>query len=459
MATRSASTGVLVTLVIFVILSIALMVLSVLQFTEMKRAQSDLAKARNQGNLIGTEAEFETDDARRLTTAAKAANKSLLGYMLSLNQQLSGQLTGDRSKVIDDKGVEAAAKELGVEEGGSVKALVQRLKSSADSTASELQGLKDKMDAIQKQLTAAAAAAAKGGDAGGSEAMTKASQALADLSAATEAYRSETESLRKSMAEARQDFERRVSEVQNERNSTVESLKTDSANLQTQLDQAQKRLSQFETGLQNPALLVDARVIEVNGSDGQIFIDIGKQQRLQAGTTFEVFETTDQIRGSGEDGPRGKASIQVMRVGDLTSTARVIRNTPGRPVVRGDLLANAVYSPSHRYRFLVHGKFNIDGDQFPSTAETDLVVQRIKDWGGTVSGEDRVTGDLDFVVIGEPPQEPPPLSPTASSAEVAAYQNAKAAKDQYEKILGDATKARIPVLNWNRFQSLTGMTD
>ena len=28
-----------------------------------------------------------------------------------------------------------------------------------------------------------------------------------------------------------------------------------------------------------------------------------------------------------------------------------------------------------------------------------------------------------------------------------------------EKILGDATKARIPVLNWNRFQSLTGMTD
>ena len=459
MATRSASTGVLVTLVIFVILTIALMVLSVLQWTEMKRSQSDLAKARDQMRAIGTEAEFETEDAKRIGTGAKSANKSLLGYMLALNQQLSGQLTGDRSKVVDEEGAKSAAKELGVEEGGSVKSLVQRLKASADSNAAELKGLKDKMEAINAQLKAAASAAAQGGDASGSEAMTKASQALADLAAATEAYRSETDSLRKSMADARQDFDRRVIEVQNERNSTVESLKTDSANLQTQLDQAQKRLSQFETGLQNPALLVDAHVIEVNGSDGQIFIDIGRQQRLQAGTTFEVFETADQIRSTGDEGPRGKASIQVMRVGDLTSTARIIRSTPGRPVVRGDLLANAVYSPSHRYRFLVHGKFNIDGDKFPSTAETDLIVQRIKDWGGTVSGEDRVTGDLDFVVIGEQPQEPPPLSPTASSTEVAAYQAAKAAKDQYEKILGDATKARIPVLNWNRFQSLTGMAD
>ena len=134
------------------------------------------------------------------------------------------------------------------------------------------------------------------------------------LGAVTAAYRTDSESMRKSMAEARQDFERRVTEVQNERNSTVESLKTDSANLQTQLDQAQKRLSQFDVGLQNPALLVDAHVIEVNGGDGQIFIDIGKQQRLQAGTTFEVFETPDQIRSAGDEGPRGKASIQVMRV-------------------------------------------------------------------------------------------------------------------------------------------------
>jgi hypothetical protein len=409
MATRSASTGVLVTLVI-------------------------------------------------LETMAGSSQKKLIPYLIDLNQQFSGQLTGDRGRVIDDKTLADAIKAMGVEEGGTVKSLVARLKADADTSAAELKSLKDRMDQVKAQIDAASAKAAQAGTQD-SEVLAKASQALADLSAAAEAYRTDTEGLKQSLAGAKQDFDRRVADVKTERDSTVDSLKNDSAQLQTQLDQAQKKLSQFETGLQNPALLVDGHVIEVNGSEGQIFIDLGKQQRLQAGTTFEVFETPEQIRSSGEQGLRGKASIQIMRVGDLTSTARVIRSTPGRPVVKNDLLANAVYSPSHRYRFLVHGKFNVDGDKFASTDETQLIVQRIKDWGGTVSSEDRVTGDLDFVVIGEVPEEPNPLSPTASNEEVEAYQRAKASKDQYEKILNDATRARIPVLNWNRFQSLTGMTD
>jgi multidrug efflux pump subunit AcrA (membrane-fusion protein) len=458
MATRSASTGVLVTLVIFVILSIALLVVNILQWTQVKSVTETMRKERETYKRLGTLAEVGTDDAKRLETMASASNMALVPYLINLNQQISGQLTGDRGKLVDDKTLGEALKAMGVEEGGSVKSLVTRLKASSETSAAELKSLKDRMDQVKAQLDAASAQTAKSGTQD-SEVLAKASQALADLSAAAEAYRTETASLQQAMASAKQDFDQRVSTVTNERDSAVESLKSDAAQLQTQLEQAQKKLSQFDTGLQNPALLVDGRVIEVNGSEGQIFIDLGKQSRLQAGTTFEVFETPEQIRSSGEQGLRGKASIQIMRVGDLTSTARVIRSSPGRPVVRGDLLANAVYSPNHRYRFLVHGKFNIDGDKFPSTDETELIVQRIKDWGGTVSAEDRVTGDLDFVVIGEPPQEPSPLSPTAGANEVAEFQKARLAKEQYEKILSDATRARIPVLNWNRFQSLTGMTD
>jgi len=456
MATRSASTGVLVTLVVFVILTIALLVGNILQWTQMKSLAEAMRKDSVMYKRLGSSAEVDTDDVKRLETIA--GSKALIPYLLDLNQQLSGQITGDRGKVIDDKSLAEAVKALGVEEGGSVKSLVTRLKASAETSAAELKSLKDRMDQVKAQIDAASAKTAQAGTQD-SEVLAKASKALADLSAAAEAYRTEAAGLQQAMASAKQDFSKRVSDVTAERNSTVDGLKTDSANLQVQLDQAQRKLSQFETGLQNPALLVDGRVIEVNGSDGQIFIDLGKQQRLQAGTTFEVFENPEQIRSSGEQGLRGKASIQIMRVGDLTSTARIIRASPGRPVVKGDLLANAVYSPSHRYRFLVHGKFNIDGDKFASTDETQLIVQRIKDWGGTVSAEDRVTGDLDFVVIGDAPEEPSPLSPTASGEEVDAFQRAKAAKDQYEKILSDATRARIPVLNWNRFQSLTGMSD
>lgn len=405
MATRSASTGVLVTLVIFVILTIALLVGNILQWTQVKSITEAMRKNDEMYKRMGTNAEIGTDDVKRLETMAGSSQKKLVPYLVDLNQQFSGQLTGDRGKVIDDKTLADALKAMGVEEGGTVKSLVTRLKATAETNAAELKSLKERMDQVKAQIDAASAQAAQAGTQD-SEVLAKASQALADLSAASEAYRTDAEGLKQALAGAKQDFDRRVSEVKNERDSTVDGLKNDSAQLQTQLDQAQKKLSQFETGLQNPALLVDGHVIEVNGSEGQIFIDLGKQQRLQAGTTFEVFETPEQIRSSGEQGLRGKASIQIMRVGDLTSTARVIRSTPGRPVVKNDLLANAVYSPTHRYRFLVHGKFNVDGDKFASTDETQLIVQRIKDWGGTVSSEDRVTGDLDFVVIGEVPRSP-----------------------------------------------------
>lgn len=379
MATRSASTGVLVTLVIFVILTIALLVGNILQWTQVKSITEAMRKNDEMYKRMGTNAEIGTDDVKRLETMAGSSQKKLVPYLVDLNQQFSGQLTGDRGKVIDDKTLADALKAMGVEEGGTVKSLVTRLKATAETNAAELKSLKERMDQVKAQIDAASAQAAQAGTQD-SEVLAKASQALADLSAASEAYRTDAEGLKQALAGAKQDFDRRVSEVKNERDSTVDGLKNDSAQLQTQLDQAQKKLSQFETGLQNPALLVDGHVIEVNGSEGQIFIDLGKQQRLQAGTTFEVFETPEQIRSSGEQGLRGKASIQIMRVGDLTSTARVIRSTPGRPVVKNDLLANAVYSPTHRYRFLVHGKFNVDGDKFASTDETQLIVQRIKDW-------------------------------------------------------------------------------
>ena len=40
----------------------------------------------------------------------------------------------------------------------------------------------------------------------------------------------------------------------------------------------------------------------------------------------------------------------------------VTRSVPGQPLVRGDVVANAVYDPNYRFKFLVHGKFDIDAD-------------------------------------------------------------------------------------------------
>jgi multidrug efflux pump subunit AcrA (membrane-fusion protein) len=212
MATRSASTGVLVTLVIFVILTIALLVVNILQWTQVKSITEAMRKNDEMYKRMGTGAEIGTDDVKRLETMAGSSQKKLIPYLIDLNQQFSGQLTGDRGRVIDDKTLADAIKAMGVEEGGTVKSLVARLKADADTSAAELKSLKDRMDQVKAQIDAASAKAAQAGTQD-SEVLAKASQALADLSAAAEAYRTDTEGLKQSLAGAKQDFDRRVADV------------------------------------------------------------------------------------------------------------------------------------------------------------------------------------------------------------------------------------------------------
>jgi hypothetical protein len=125
-------------------------------------------------------------------------------------------------------------------------------------------------------------------------------------------------------------------------------------------------------------------------------------------------------------------------------------------VNRNDVLINAVYSPTYTYRMLVYGKFDVNNDGKASADEASVVRHQIQEWGGQVVGGEKVTGDLDFVVMGVPPQEPLPLSANAGDIEVQAWTQAKSEFDTYNRIMKEAMDARIPVLNWNRFRVLTG---
>ena len=149
----------------------------------------------------------------------------------------------------------------------------------------------------------------------------------------------------------------------------------------------------------------------------------------------------------------------VVWVGADTSTARIIREIPGRPVVKDDVVANAVFNPEYRFKFLVHGKFDVDGDGTPSEAEADYVRRRIVEWGGELVEGDELTGDLDFLVLGATPPEPLNLTPNSSDVELRAFLQLREARDQYDRLFEQSTKAQIPVLNWNRFELLTGMND
>ena len=113
---------------------------------------------------------------------------------------------------------------------------------------------------------------------------------------------------------------------------------------------------------------MDGVVIDTIRSSKQVFINRGRRNHIVLGMTFEVYDDPSSIRVDPRTGrmPRGKASLSVIDIGESSSTCRITRSVPGRPVVRNDVIVNAVYDPDYQFKFLVHGKLDIDYDRKPT---------------------------------------------------------------------------------------------
>jgi hypothetical protein len=124
--------------------------------------------------------------------------------------------------------------------------------------------------------------------------------------------------------------------------------------------------------------------------------------------------------------------------------------------VKDDVLANAVFNPDYKFKFMVHGKFDVNGDGKATTNEADFIKSRILEWGGEIVEGDTLSGDLDFLVLGVQPPFPAPLPSDATEAQTLAFTDQRAARELYDSLFRTAADAEIPVLNWSRFETLTG---
>lgn len=408
MATRPAGSGVLVTLVTFVITTVAFLVLAVVFYSQMMSATEMSDKSKK--DMTNLKAE--------LATAKKPNDEALALYKQTATERDALKLTASQQ----EKSIQGTAKTI--DELNSQLTAVR--KSLADATTERQAAI----DAAKKDI--------------------------APLTNATTEYDKSIEDVQKITRDSKDDVERNYRARIDEMQLNIDGLGKERDTLRSRLEQAEKKLSEFEVKPEDPSSLVDGHVIEIGGPDATVYLDIGRKHRVVPGMTFEVFTTADQVQNNKQGKLRGKASVQVLRVTEDTSTARVTRSSANQPINRNDVLINAVYSPTYTYRMMVYGKFDVNNDGKASTGEASVIRNRIQEWGGKVIDSEKVTGDLDFVVMGNPPPEPLPLSSSAGDIEVQAYTQAKNDYDTYNRIMKEATEAKIPVLNWNRFQVLTG---
>lgn len=233
--------------------------------------------------------------------------------------------------------------------------------------------------------------------------------------------------------------------------------------LELELDRTRQKLNDIRI---DPTKAVtrqpDGKIVRLPARD-VVFIDLGAGDQVTPGLTFEVFDKNDGIPAPGdpttdENLPVGKASIEIVRVGNTTSEGRVTRLSRGATLSEGDLLVNLVYDKNTRYNFLVYGNFDLDRNGVATTQDAEVIKRLITQWGGNVVNELNV--DTDFVVLGKEP-----VIPTVSAQEredpliKARYDAAVAEADAYAEISAKARAYRIPILNQNRFLYLVGYFD
>lgn len=432
------TTGLVVGLVIFVILTVGLLASTIYFNIEMNDAK---VKAK------------ESSDTARAAQAKEGKIKTAYGSLTSF-------VTGDPSQSADSP-VEDIKKSLGAENVTSLKIELETLRSRTEQLSQDNANLKKQMAASQSDATASRDEAKKATE--GAQAASKRVEGdIATYRTSSQKFGDEVKDTVATVKKYQDDMDQRHRNEMADLQGQIDNVSSSRAELSGKVEVLQKTVDQYRVKPENAASLADGRVIDVIGQNSEIFISIGSKQRVQPGMTFDVYDSANAIQYNPTTGDLipGKARVQVLKVEENTSTARVIpentRYAPRpRPIVKDDVIANVIFSPDYRYKFLVHGKFDIDNDGTATAAESEFVRGRIKSWGGDVVEGDTLRGDLDFIVMGVQPLRPLDLSSDADEGQYTSHFEQKKAYETYQTLFTEAQTARVPVLNWNRMQVLT----
>ncbi len=459
MAVRSgAGTGVVVSLVVFVLTTVFLLVLTIVFYAgKTKEMEAKAAAEVALGNYVRSN-ERSSDSFKAFESTAKDQRQSVAGYLNTRYVDLMNFLGSEPTTGLD--GLKTNLARFKMKDGDTVLGRMGDMYKDLNARQTEIDGLNGQVKSLSQQISEKEAQMKQLNDSHKTE-MDAVEGRIASYRDSSEEYRKQMQSavdeLNRAKDSLRSRYEGRIRELENE----TDNLNRERILLMGKIGEFEKARDAQRIKASNPAMLVDANVIDVPSSTDEVYIDRGKKDRIVQGMTFEVYGDKSQIRVNLQTGevPRGKASLQITKVNDTTSVGKVTRSQVGNPIIRGDVVANAVYDPNYRFKFLIHGKFDFDGDGKATETEADYLRGLVVEWGGTVVTGDELPGDLDFIVLGVEPPKPPPPAADAPAVVINDWVRRNEANALYNRLFSQATQAQIPVLNANRFFILIGYTE
>ena len=451
-ARTSSSIGMLVLVTVLSIASMSLFVTTVVFFAKARANEDRARNAETSTSGIINEVDRQNPTLGRYAEMAKRQKgMTAVGYLLKQQEDVMRRVTGSPTDTLENLN-----KSLGEENAGSsVMALFKDRQGAIDSLKKQLA---DAQAAREAALKDKENESKRVGQIAEAEQKT-----VAALKGETDQTKAEADKLREEVNKFKSEMDARVERIRADYGAREVALQQEIDKLQRERVLDKGRLAVQDKQLTGNRFngtpeysLVDATILALNPGDGTVTLSIGRKNRVTLGLTFEVYGDAGAIRPDAKTGeyPPGKGTLEVVSVGSETSIARILRERKGNPIVRGDVVANAIYDPNKNYKFVVYGNFDPQHTGAPTSLGAEDIKARIKGWGGEVV--DELSGDVDFLVLGARPVLPPEPGVNQPIEVVQNYIAQQKLAKRYDDLLNQAAATSIPVLNENRLYTLTG---
>ena len=451
-ARTSAGAGVVITISLLGAIAFGLFVVSVILYGD----NLDYAKQieDTEQNYRDYVREADRADPAIATDFAKARQQgvSLVRYLTNSLDTTYTKVTGNKSDRLDELTTKTSA--VPGASTGNLLAVIRSMQGRIDSLTQSvadaeaareqaqqnLQAEADRTQALQRQQAETVAAL-----------QSQINNLQADNNAYREGFQGTEQQLQARISQLQGNLE----QAQNDARTRIRDLEQKNLLLEDQIASLQRQGRGESLSPKDEFSLVDGTVANTNPGQNEVFISIGRRQNVILGMNFAVYGDETQIRPDAEGNyPQGKGALEVVNVGETSSRCRVLFERAGNPIVPGDVIANAVYDPNKVYKFLVAGNFDTNGDGNRTPGERTEILALIEEWGGTTT--DELTGDVDFLVLGEPPVLPPQPTINSPIEIVEIYIRKENELNRYNELFEQAQRTAIPVLNENRLYTLIG---
>jgi hypothetical protein len=471
---QSSRTGLITALVASIVFAVGFLIWAIMANADLNKTTGELTNARSKYNKVISDAAIgSVPDLQAQMSADPASPRAgtLVDAAIEQRQNLMNLLVGDKTasekRAIDDFNTLVASfktnpglQGASVPTTGGAIGVARTLADKAKADAVALTKARGDLAKASADLQAAVAShqqeIAKR-DQMVQEAQAAAQKAGADATAAIADKQKQVDDLSTQVVAANKalsDFQAQAQVTEQTLNRKLETATTD-------ISKRNQLLGRFRpNGKESIVRNVDAKITQI-APDNICYIDLGFGNHVSPGLTFEVYDRFEGIPKMGDndqDLPKGKASIEVINVGQNSSQCRVVRSSQGQTLTQGDLCANLVYDRNLKHVFFVYGKFDMDNNGVATDAESEVVKNLITRWGGKIT--DKLGPEVDFVVMGKEP-----TVPVYSADELqqplnkAKFDEAKAALDAYNKTREEAVSLSIPFMNQTRFLYYTGYFD